>query len=522
MKFMRLLLTAGILLLLTTLEIHPESSAMEEARALFQAHKYAEAAKAYEAITQAEPDNGSAWYQWGLSLWEMGETTRAIDILQKADPLLAATPLMQAGVRFRVGRAYARLGDREKAFDWIDRAMRSGFPNFQLFSTDPDIGTLKDDARYKKVYEQLEALTKPMVNPLLPIALVTPVRPSPFRAHGKNVLAYELHICSLTQGEMTLQSLEVLNDSGSGERIAFYQGKELNNLIVRPGVSSPPQDLAVMPGGTRLVAFLWVQLDPSGPLPTRIKHRLLFRTVNTGSNVIQPIVEGGKVDVGETAMVIGPPLKGRGWVARWTGNESFHRRGLMSVNGEMTIAQRFATDWNKYSDDWKSVHGEGKRNSDYASYGQEVVSVADAVVKSVKDGVPENDLQLQNLPNTLDLAAGNNVVLDLGKGRYALYAHLQPGHIAVKPGQKVRRGQVLGLVGNSGNATGPHLHFHISSSPVPLAGEGLPFVIDSYELLGWEDQQQANSGEWKPPAEAKKDVHRMEMPLDNAVVWFPA
>jgi murein DD-endopeptidase MepM/ murein hydrolase activator NlpD len=59
------------------------------------------------------------------------------------------------------------------------------------------------------------------------------------------------------------------------------------------------------------------------------------------------------------------------------------------------------------------------------------------------------------------------VILDLGGGRYAFDAHLQPGTIRVKPGDRVRTGQILDLVGNSGNSTEPHLHFHLPDGNPP-------------------------------------------------------
>src|SRR4051794_39339030 len=70
---------------------------------------------------------------------------------------------------------------------------------------------------------------------------------------------------------------------------------------------------------------------------------------------------------------------------------------------------------------------------------------------------------------------GNHVILSLRNGHYAFYAHLQPGSIRVKPGDRVRRGQVLGLLGNSGNSNATHLHFHIMNGDSWFASEGLPF-----------------------------------------------
>jgi murein DD-endopeptidase len=495
-----------------------DSQAMRDASALYKAGRYVEAAKAYEVVTKQEPDNGTAWYQWGQSLWETGETARAIEVLKKADPLLAGMQMMQSGVRFRIGRAYARLKDREQAFEWLGKALEIGFPNYQLFSTDPDVSTLKDDPRYRKMYDQLYQLTLPSVNPLLPLALEIPVRPNPFRAEGKTVLAYELHLCSLFPGDLSLTRLEVLADTPKGEPLAQYEGEELGNLMTHPGAAQEPDNKASIAPGTRAVVFLWIPIDAGRPVPQRIRHKLLLKAVNVGNNVVQRILEGGSLEVGEPAMTIGPPLRGEGWVARWIGNESFHRRGLMTINGEMGIGQRFATDWGKYAADWKAQHGDGTHNSDFASYGQDAIAVADATVKLVKTDVPENDLQSANLPNTLDLAAGNNVVLDLGGGRYALYAHLQKD-IPVHPGQKVRRGEVIGHVGNTGNAVGPHLHFQIATKPAPLTGEGLPFVIDSYELLGHETEEQGKAGAWQPPG-TRVEVRKKEMPIGNQVVRF--
>jgi murein DD-endopeptidase MepM/ murein hydrolase activator NlpD len=80
-------------------------------------------------------------------------------------------------------------------------------------------------------------------------------------------------------------------------------------------------------------------------------------------------------------------------------------------------------------------------------------------------GIPENVplSPTHAVPMTLETAAGNHVILSLRNGHYAFYAHLQPGSIRIKPGDRVRRGQVLGLLGNSGNSNAPHLHFHISN-----------------------------------------------------------
>ena len=122
---------------------------------------------------------------------------------------------------------------------------------------------------------------------------------------------------------------------------------------------------------------------------------------------------------------------------------------------------------------------------------------------------------------TLETAAGNHVILSLRNGHYAFYAHLQPGSIRVKPGDRVRRGQVLGLLGNSGNSDAPHLHFQISNGDSLLASEGLPFLIDSFEVLGRAKQEDILTPQgWTVPAAVKPDKRVRDIPLENQVVTF--
>ncbi|MFJ8823674.1 peptidoglycan DD-metalloendopeptidase family protein [Streptomyces sp. NPDC102467] len=70
---------------------------------------------------------------------------------------------------------------------------------------------------------------------------------------------------------------------------------------------------------------------------------------------------------------------------------------------------------------------------------------------------------------------GNHLVLDLGDGVYALYAHLRRGSLAVRPGDRVRAGQEVARCGNSGNSTEPHVHFQLMDGPDPDSAVGLPF-----------------------------------------------
>ena len=118
--------------------------------------------------------------------------------------------------------------------------------------------------------------------------------------------------------------------------------------------------------------------------------------------------------------------------------------------------------------------GDPKDNTNYQAYGSEVLAVADATVAATKDGIPQNvpGANSRAVAMTIETLAGNHIILDLGGGNFCMYAHLQPGTLKVKAGENVKRGQVLALLGNSGNSTEPHLHFQVMDSASPLGAEG--------------------------------------------------
>lgn len=135
----------------------PQSTAMGEADKLYQAQKWPEAAKAYEAVTKAEPANSIAWFKLGLSLHSSGEYARAIAAFEQFERL---QPQQPQGM-YRIGRAYAKLGDKDKAIEWLNKAIQAGFLNLQQFSSDPDIASLRDDPRFKELSTRLTAASRP-------------------------------------------------------------------------------------------------------------------------------------------------------------------------------------------------------------------------------------------------------------------------------------------------------------------------------------------------------------------------
>lgn len=135
-------------------------------------------------------------------------------------------------------------------------------------------------------------------------------------------------------------------------------------------------------------------------------------------------------------------------------------------------------------EDARRAQGQVERNASYLAFGKAIIAVADGVIARTRDGYPEQTPQHSPPNASMETAAGNYVMQDIGGGHFAFYAHLQPGSLRVKQGQRVKRGQVLALLGNTGNSTEPHLHFHVSSAQDPLLSEGLPYVFDRFEQTG--------------------------------------
>jgi len=158
------------------------------------------------------------------------------------------------------------------------------------------------------------------------------------------------------------------------------------------------------------------------------------------------------------------------------------------IDGRLWHAQRYAIDFVRLNEQGDALFtGDPQRNESYATYGSEVIAAAPGTIVAARGDLPENTPPGEPPFTGFETVAGNRVVQDLGDGRFALYAHLQPGSLRVAVGQRVERGQVIGLVGNTGMSSAPHLHFQVmdrAGGASALAAEGLPYVFDRFALEG--------------------------------------
>ena len=360
---------------------------------------------------------------------------------------------------------------------------------------------------------------------MTPLLFAIPDPPMPFTgSDGRTHLVYELWITNFSGADADVQQVEVLGD---GQPLATLAAAAVAARLQPAGRRDASATLA---GGTTSLLFVHVALDPPARVPARLGHRVRARIDAAPPDQREMTFAGGEVDVDRRApVVIGPPLRGARYVAADSCCDSTrHLRAALPVDGRLRIAQRFAVDWEQVDDAGRIYAGPRQALPSYAIYGAEALAVADAAVVSALDGLPEQ------LPGTypaaiaLAEADGNAVVLDLGDSRFALYAHLQPGSLRVRAGERVTRGQVLGLVGNTGNSLAPHLHFHVMDGPSPLAANGLPYEIDAFEVTGHSpgtaafDAAEAD-GTPLPitPVTPPRRV-RAALPLDQSIIHFRA
>jgi len=156
------------------------------------------------------------------------------------------------------------------------------------------------------------------------------------------------------------------------------------------------------------------------------------------------------------------PFKGR-WLVVWGGDTK-------ALNQHHDApGQRYGFDLLGVGPDGKTRKGAANTNEDYYAFGREVLAPADGTVTDVIEGVRDN------VPGSMNpySAVGNGVIIQHREREVSVLAHFKQGSIVVKVGDKVKRGQALGLCGNSGNSSEPHLHYHLQNTPILQDGTGI-------------------------------------------------
>lgn len=300
---------------------------------------------------------------------------------------------------------------------------------------------------------------------------------------GQIHIVYDLVMTNIFTSPVTITTVDVL--TSDGEPLLHLEGDVLLR-VTRPVYGAAPTRIAPTSGA--IAAMIDVTL-PAEDVPERLTHRITYALQPDAPDAAllsSRVVEGPEaILVNRSPQVIAPPLRGGGWVnINGCCATSSHRTLRLVVDGsQIKTPQTFAIDWARVEDGAMFTE-DGARNADHHAFGADLLAVADGRVVSVRDGLADNaPLQPPGLQEPGNLL-GNQIVLEIAPGVYAIYAHVQQSSALVRPGDTVQAGDTLGKLGNSGVSDSPHLHFQISDGPDLLTSNSLPFVIDAWTLEG--------------------------------------
>ncbi len=326
---------------------------------------------------------------------------------------------------------------------------------------------------------------------------------------------YEIHLTSFAAADLAIRRIAV-SEARTGQVLSVLDSEALRQVL-RPVASPKQPDDGTLRPGMSAVVYVELELGADRELPHELRHSIEYDAAQ-----VRQAIEVGPNKLSERQpLVLGRPLRGGPWAAVYDPQlDRGHRRVFYAVDGAARIPGRFAIDWFKLNAQGETFSGARADPGDWLSYGADVLAVADGVIASVRDTVAErNDRPVAALRDLRD-GSGNFVALGLPEGQFAFYEHLKPGSVRVKEGDRVRRGDVIAAVGNTGDTSGPHLHFHVADANSTLGAEGLPFVLESFAVLGrYESIRAVFQGEpW--PASHPASIVRKELPASNVVVSF--
>lgn len=319
------------------------------------------------------------------------------------------------------------------------------------------------------------------------ITMNVPVAPVPVKSSGGMNLAYELELSPLGDPSVKPDMIEVI-DPATGMVLYSLEGDLLSELW-HPASDPPPsaEEIKTFTGKIPLPRIsLWFVVRQDR-VPDRLVHKIILN--RSATNQTSFTLTGGDTVVrkDEMPVVIGSPVRGDGWIAiETTSPKTHHFKSQITMNGATRVPQRYAQDWILADPaTGKVASGNITLAKNFFGYGKEIYSVANGTVVDIYDGLPDIKTIYSTPPANITTAAGNYVIVDIGDGKYACFGHMIPGSIRVSKGEHVTEGQVIGLVGNSGNSDVPHLHFHVvTGTPSFLGAEGYPHAYRSFAVIG--------------------------------------
>ncbi len=378
--------------------------------------------------------------------------------------------------------------------------------------------------------------TKFEMGDVLTPLIITDVNPEPSPVpgtDGRRHLAYELAVFNAGPRPATLHRIRARAESPDGPVLGELAGDQIvvNSLLVGE-YAATPQPVQEIPHGRTVVVILDLALADEAPVPSRLVHEVdgAFGPPGPGqgdpANLFPAEIRqlGGVVRVGNVQPVeLAPPLIGTNWFAgNGCGQMNSHRGAVMPVGGRLNAAERYAIDWVQIDPDRRPLvdeatgllatfDGPSDDNTSYYCWDAPILAVADGEIVVAVDDMVDAVPQVMTKGIPFEQLGGNRLVLKIADDVYAFYAHLKPGSIAVSVGDRVTVGQELARLGNSGNTSEAHLHFHVMDSEFPLDADNLPFVIKEFHY----------DGEFTPDGVlGSAGPRRDQLPFVNSVIGF--
>ena len=245
--------------------------------------------------------------------------------------------------------------------------------------------------------------------------------------------------------------MNLLTELGTEEEVLSEQTETHADLNVFKRVARwsgvpQPLEMVIAINNARQIGGFWIKPQPVAAPSQHMEYQ-------TKANLCLPVI-------GE-------------WFVYWGG------RTIEDNYHAIDLGQRFAMDL-LILRDGKSHKGNPASLDAYHCWEQPILTPSDGMVVHAIDGLPDQAIGASDTANP----AGNHVVIDFGNGEYGFLAHLQQGSILVAAGDQVKARQQIGLCGNSGNSSEPHLHFHLQTTSELGVGEGLPAQFLNYQANG--------------------------------------
>lgn len=333
------------------------------------------------------------------------------------------------------------------------------------------------------------ALTIPRVTAAAePDSVTVRVRPDPVyveRAGDRQFLSFDLELLDVTKGPLDIEQVRVRAFDKAGRLLAW---EKLDSNGSRPAVEVlGPRHLE--PGKPLTVFNPFFELDTAVPIDLL---RFEVRLSGPGRAPLKTTFEVRPVEYAQKASLILPVAGAHVWAYEAPGFYSHHRRLDLTDPFNRDVmkmrrnSQRYALDLVVVDDQGEVFHGDPGKQENWVGFGFPIVAPAPGTVVTAvgdkPDDIPYDQAAAQKEPA---LMAGNYVVLDHGNGEYSMLAHFHHGSLAVKPGDHIERGQLLGKMGRSGMGSGlVHVHYELRNTADIFDADGLPAIFQGFRRIG--------------------------------------